>query len=91
MQIDAIESDGTHLSSTSTATTNVCSRLMRRFIDWIIRQLINGYHFISNPFKDFFAQVQRASKRDNSNRTPGEGTCYDLGKFEFEFEFRLSL
>lgn len=32
------------------------------------------------PFKDFFASVQRASKRDNNNRTPGEGTCFELGK-----------
>lgn len=33
------------------------------------------------PFKDFFASVQRASKRDNNNRTPGESTCFELGKY----------
>lgn len=37
------------------------------------------FKLICIPFKDFFASVQRASKRDNSNRTPGENTCFELG------------
>lgn len=37
-------------------------------------------HIICIPLQDFFASVQRASKRDNNNRTPGEGTCFELGK-----------
>lgn len=42
------------------------------------------------PFKDFFASVQRASKRDNNNRTPGEGTCFELGKYRIASFFFLS-
>lgn len=57
-----------------------CNRFMRNIFNCCIRFLINGYILISNPFKDFFASVQRASKRENSNRTPGEGTCFDIGK-----------
>lgn len=44
------------------------------FIDIILK-------WICVPFKDFFASVQRASKRDNSNRTPGDSTCFELGNY----------
>lgn len=44
------------------------------FIIWFLK-------LICFPFKDFFASVQRASKRDNNNRTPGEGTCFELGNY----------
>lgn len=52
------------------------------FIIWFLK-------LICFPFKDFFASVQRASKRDNNNRTPGEGTCFELGKY-FEFYTEIS-
>ena len=55
----------------------------------ILFQQIGNYIFsilqiVCIPFKDFFASVQRASKRDNNNRTPGEGTCFELGKSKCE-------
>lgn len=56
---------------------NVCTLLSRLWL-WLIDFLIQIFSFLS--FKDFFASVQRASKRDNNNRTPGEGTCFELGK-----------
>lgn len=52
------------------------------FIIWFLK-------LICFPFKDFFASVQRASKRDNNNRTPGEGTCFELGNY-FEFYTEIS-
>ncbi|XP_055319156.1 uncharacterized protein LOC129576957 isoform X5 [Sitodiplosis mosellana] len=36
---------------------------------------------LQQHLNDFFASVQRASKRDNNNRTPGEGTCFELDNF----------
>ncbi|XP_031627624.1 putative uncharacterized protein DDB_G0277255 isoform X2 [Contarinia nasturtii] len=36
---------------------------------------------LQQHLNDFFASVQRASKRDNNNRTPGEGTCFELENF----------
>lgn len=52
------------------------------FIIWFLK-------LICFPFKDFFASVQRASKRDNNNRTPGEGTCFELGKY-YQFYIEIS-
>lgn len=71
MQVDGTNSIG---------NANDCNRFMHNIFNCCIRFLINGYVLISTPFKDFFASVQRASKRENSNRTPGEGTCFDIGK-----------
>lgn len=75
--IASIGNDGT---SNISDRSHVCHRLMRHIFNCFIRFLVNCYILISTPFKDFFASVQRASKRENSNRTPGEGTCYDIGK-----------
>lgn len=55
-----------------------CVDKLLNFFDVFIDVLIK---WMCVPFKDFFASVQRASKRDNSNRTPGENTCFDLGKY----------
>lgn len=63
----------------STGNATDCNRFMQNIFNCCIRFLINGYVLISTPFKDFFASVQRASKRENNNRTPGEGTCFDIG------------
>lgn len=64
----------------SIGKANKCNRFMRNIFNYCFRFFIDGYVLISNPFKDFFASVQRASKRENSNRTPGEGTCFDIGE-----------
>lgn len=51
---------------------------IRRPFTWVANHLVNCCF---RPLQqDFFASVQRASKRDNNNRTPGEGTCFELGK-----------
>lgn len=53
---------------------------LNNYFDIFIEALFKWMCF---PFKDFFASVQRASKRDNNNRTPGgENTCFELGKYE---------
>lgn len=52
------------------------SHRLNHFFDIFINVLIK---WLCVPFKDFFASVQRASKRDNNNRTPGESACFDLG------------
>lgn len=66
-------SNGPHLGCVDTLLHR-----LNNFFDTIFDILIK---WMCVPFKDFFASVQRASKRDNSNRTPGENTCFDLGKY----------
>lgn len=55
-----------------------CLSVIRQRIIWFVNRLVIC---CLKPFQDFFASVQRASKRDNNNRTPGEGTCFELGKY----------
>lgn len=57
-----------------------CFGLLHRLLYYFGICIIFLIHLMCIPFKDFFASVQRASKRDNNNRTPGEGTCFELGK-----------
>lgn len=57
---------------------NGCISFIRQWIIWIVNCLLIC---CIKPLQDFFASVQRASKRDNNNRTPGEGTCFELGKY----------
>lgn len=79
-------------------SNNSSKSFIRRFINWFIDKFINC---CIHPFQDFFASVQRVSKRDNNNRTPGEGTCFEMGihqrldsmnmeintEFAFNFDF----
>lgn len=68
----------------SASEQNVCGRhfnlvaLLQQLLSYVELFATNLSNIIFIPFKDFFASVQRASKRDN-NRTPGEGTCFDIG------------
>lgn len=57
----------------------ICVAPLLAFLNQIAISIVSLLQIICIPFKDFFASVQRASKRDN-NRTPGEGTCFELGK-----------
>lgn len=79
------------MQASATETEQNADRTIRRRFKCIIAPLIRALNHIGIfifcfltliciPFKDFFASVQRASKRDNNNRTPGEGTCFELGK-----------
>lgn len=41
--------------------------------------------FIIKFLKDFFASVaQRAATKTDNNRTPGEGTCFELGMYQYQ-------
>lgn len=64
--------------------------LLQQFFDYFCILIIWLFNLICFPFKDFFASVQRASKRDNNNRTPGEGTCFELGNFFDCFFFLIT-
>lgn len=66
-----------------------CTAHLFRVLNHIGACIICIFTIICIPFKDFFASVQRASKRDNNNRTPGEGTCFELGnKSILPYKFR---
>lgn len=75
--------------STNQTESHECDSLHWEYVDaW--RYRLNNYfgnfidilfNWLYLPFKDFFASVQRASKRDNSQRTPGENTCFELGRY----------
>lgn len=57
-----------------------CVALLQWLLTYFGHFILFLFNLICIPFKDFFASVQRASKRDNNNPTPGEGTCFELGK-----------
>lgn len=71
----------------TSSAINICNYsfcLFQTTVIWFYTILINCLiYLIYIPFKDFFASVQRASKPDN-NRTPGEGTCFELGNINSE-------
>lgn len=61
--------------------------LLHRLNNYIAILIGTLFKWMCIPFKDFFASVQRASKRDNNNRTPGESTVFELGKYANNHKF----
>lgn len=92
-QLESVHSECAMQADSIGATEHVAEPQRSRFVlairRWIIRIGDHLVKYCFQPLQDFFASVQRASKRDNNNRTPGEGTCFELGKFGRHTEMAL--